>query len=149
MMVAAQRRALESTVQELEQVVAFMRARRPKAYFEARSWPTVETPKMQQEWATKEPVVESRVETLTREVLQLHWEAYYALRRSQANKIAAKRAQEESATRVAAIEADLGTEKVAREAKRVVQEMEKVAWEIEKAALKAQLDQAQHERSQF
>ena len=97
----------------------------------------------------KEPIVESHVETLTREVLQLHREAYYTLHRSQADKVAAERAQEESATRLVVVEADLSTENADREAKRVAQEVEKAAWETEKTTLRAQLDEAQRERSQF
>ena len=89
--------------------MTFMRARCPAAFsacFEARGWPTIETFDMQQEWATKEPIIESHIETLTREVLQLNRKAYYTLCRSQADQ-------------VVAVEEDLSTEKVAREVERV------------------------------
>ena len=58
--------------------------------------------------------MESRVETLTHEMVEIHREAYYTLRRSQADQVAAERARDESAARLAT---------------------ERAAWESERAAL--------------
>ena len=38
---------------------------------------------------------------MTHEIVEIHREAYYTLRRSQANQVAAERAQEESVARLA------------------------------------------------
>lgn len=67
---------------ELEKLIALIRVGCPAAFadcFEAHSWLGVETPEIQQAWATREPAIEGRVKMLTREVIQLHREAYYAL----------------------------------------------------------------------
>lgn len=64
-------------------MIAFMRVGCPIAFancFEAHSWLGLENPEMRQAWATREPGVDSDVETLTREVIQFHREAYYVLR---------------------------------------------------------------------
>ena len=58
--------------------------------------------------------MESQVETLIHEIVEIHREAYYTLWRSQADQVAIERAWEESAARLAA---------------------ERAAWESERAAL--------------
>ena len=45
--------------------------------------------------------MESRVEALIHEIVKLYREVYYTLQRSQADKVAAKRAWEESAASLA------------------------------------------------
>lgn len=70
--ISAQTRALQTMVQELEQVLSFMRVGCPMAFsvcFEVRGWPNTETPEMRQEWIAKEPIVESRVDNLGREIV--------------------------------------------------------------------------------
>ena len=92
-------------MKELEGVISFMRIRCPIAftvYFEERGWPGVETNEMCQDWATTADFcVDSRVEVLLQEIVKLHREAYYTLWRSQVDQVAAERAQEESAARLA------------------------------------------------
>ena len=92
-------------MKELEGVISFMRLGCPAAFticFEERGWPNVETDEMLQDWATTTDFgVDSWVEVLLLEIVKLHREAYYTLRRSQADQVATKRAREESATRLA------------------------------------------------
>ena len=100
------------------------------ACFEACEWPRTETLEMRQDWTTREPIVESRVETLTREIVKVYWDAYYALRRSQADRVAVEKAWEETATRLVAVEASLSTQRS--------------AWESKWATLIAQFEKAQN-----
>ena len=108
---------MDSVVKELEGVVSFMRLGCLAAFtvcFEEWGWPSVEIAEMRQNWATtRGPGMESRVEALTHEIVDIHREAYYTLRRSQVDQVAAERAREESAARLA---------------------LERVAWESERAA---------------
>ena len=50
---------------------------------------------------TRGPEMEGRIEILIQEIVRLHRDIYYTLRRSQADQIAAERAQEESTARLA------------------------------------------------
>ena len=79
----------------------------------ARRWPNTETPEMWQEWTTTEPIAESRIEKLVRDIVQVYQEAYYAQRKSEADQVVAARAQEEVATRLATIEASLVAQQIA------------------------------------
>ena len=84
-LVSAQTQALQITMQELGQVLFFIRDECPTAFsacFEAHWWPNIETLEMRQDWTTWELVVESRVETLTREIVQVYRDTYYSLKRS-------------------------------------------------------------------
>ena len=115
---SAEPQALDSVVKELEGVVSFMRLGCPAAFticFEERGWPSMETTEMCQDWATKRsPGLESRIETLTQEIVQIYTEAYYTLRRNQVDQAAVERARKESVAKLAA---------------------ERAAWESERAAL--------------
>ena len=83
--------------------------------FEERGWPSVDTAEMRQDWATtRSSGMESQVETLIHEIVEIHREAYYTLRRSQADQVVVERAREESAAKLAA---------------------ERAAWKSERAAL--------------
>ena len=69
---------------------------------------------MRQDCATtRDPGMESWVEALTHEIVKLHREAYYTLRRSQADQVAAKRAWEESTAKLALERAAWESERVA------------------------------------
>ena len=91
--------ALDSIMKELERVISFMKLGCPTAFtvcFEERGWPDVETNEMRQDWAmTRDLGMESQVEALIHEIVKLYKEAYYTLRRSQADQVAAERAWEE------------------------------------------------------
>ena len=57
---------------------------------------------MRRDWATTADFgVESQVEILIHEIVQLHRETYYTLQRSQVDQVAVERAQEELAARLA------------------------------------------------
>lgn len=81
-----QMRALQPVVVELERVLQFMQVGCPAAFatcFESQGWPTTQTDEMLQAWIVREPIVESRVMALVREIEQVYRDAYYALRRMQ------------------------------------------------------------------
>ena len=122
---SAEAQALESMVKELEGVVSFMRSGCLAAFtvcFEERGWPNMETIEMRQDWVTtRSPGLESQIETLTQEIVQIYTLAYYTLRRSQADQVAAERAREESTAKLAI--------------ERAAWEAERAAWESERAAL--------------
>lgn len=80
-----------------------------------------------QEWTTQEHVMKSRVEQLTQEIVQVYREAYYALHRSEVDQVVATRAREETATRLATVEASLATQQAAREEERATLIAEKAA----------------------
>ena len=76
-------------MKELEGVISFMRQGCPAAFtvcFEERGWPDVENNEMLRDRATTADFgMDSRVEVLLQEIVKLHKEAYYTLRRGQAN----------------------------------------------------------------
>ncbi len=116
--VSAQRHALEAVVQVLEQVLSFVRVGCLVAFsvcFEAREWPNIETPEMCQEWMTKEPIEKSKIENLTREIIQVYREVYYALWKSEVDQVATARAREETTTRLVIVEASLAAQQAAWE----------------------------------
>ena len=76
---------------------------------------------MLQDWATIANFgVDSRVEVLLQEIVKLHRQAYYTLRKAQVNQVAAERAREESAARLAS--------------ERAAWESERAAWQFEREA---------------
>ena len=81
--------------------------------------------------------MESRVEQLMRGIVQVYREAYYAIRKSDADQVATIRAPEETATKLAIVEASLATQQAAWE--------ERATLIAEKAAVVSQLGDAKKE----
>ena len=79
--------ALDSVVKESENMRSFTRVGRQMNFtvcFKERGWLSVETVEMHQDWATtRELGMESQVEALTQEIVEIHRDAYYTLWRSQ------------------------------------------------------------------
>jgi hypothetical protein len=147
-LVAVREDVVASTVAELEKLLIFMRVGCPAAFtdcFEARGWPSEETFEMREAWTFREPTVPDRVEMLIREVRQLYREAYYTLRRSQADLVVAERTREESATKLSAATAAWDSERAALLAQLAGKETQLAAKETQLAATETQLAAAQQE----
>ena len=91
---------------------------------------------MLQDWSTMVDFgVDSRGEVLLQEIVKLHREVYYTLRKAQANQVAAERAREESVAKLAS--------------ERATWESERAAWQSEREALLVEKEQSTAENEQL
>lgn len=128
MVATAQTRGLQQVVEELEQVLQFMRVGCSTAFatcFESQGWPAIQTDAMLEAWSVPQPVVESRVTTLVRQIAQVYRDAYYALQQTQHESVVREVARVE-------IERDLAKQQA--------------SWAAERMQLLAQLETARAEK---